>query len=79
VGRTDRRAPSCCATFAKAVIDVELTRLATMRAAWRYDSDAPGTSEAVDAAVRTARIAPVSRAMILDDVAQHTLGMARSY
>ena len=50
-----------------------------MRAAWRYDSDAPGTSEAVDAAVRTARIAPVSRAMILDDVAQHTLGMARSY
>jgi hypothetical protein len=29
--------------------------------------------------VRTARIAPVSREMILNYVAQHTLGLPRSY
>jgi hypothetical protein len=30
-------------------------------------------------AVRTARIAPVSREMILNFIAQHTLGLPRSY
>lgn len=101
--------------LAKAAINVELARLATSRAAWRYDQDAPGTGEAsnmakyaaaeaaieaVDAAiqahggngmsteygvgtlwaaVRTARIAPVSREMILNYVAQHTLGLPKSY
>jgi hypothetical protein len=101
--------------LAKAAIAVELARLATMQAAWRYDHDAPGAGEAsnmakyaaseaaieaVDAAiqahggngmsseygvgtlwgaVRAARIAPVSREMILNYVAQHTLGLPRSY
>jgi alkylation response protein AidB-like acyl-CoA dehydrogenase len=101
--------------LAKAAIAVELARLATAQAAWRYDHDASGAGEAanmakyaaseaaieaVDAAiqahggngmsteygvgtlwgaVRAARIAPVSREMILNYVAQHTLGLGRSY
>ncbi len=101
--------------LARAAINVEHARLATARAAWRYDHEAPGTGEAANmakyaaaeaaieavdaavqahggngmsteygigtlyAAVRTARIAPVSREMILNYVAQHTLGLARSY
>jgi alkylation response protein AidB-like acyl-CoA dehydrogenase len=102
--------------LAKAAIEVELARLATMRAAWRYDTgDERGAGEAanmakyaaaeaaiaaVDAAiqahgangmsveyglgtmwgaVRAARIAPVSREMVLNFVAQHTLNLGRSY
>ncbi|MGH3812047.1 MAG: acyl-CoA dehydrogenase family protein [Pseudonocardiaceae bacterium] len=102
--------------LAKAAIEVELARLATMRAAWRYDTgDERGAGEAanmakyaaaeaaiaaVDAAiqahggngmsvdyglgtmwgaVRAVRIAPVSREMVLNFVAQHTLNLGRSY
>ncbi|GAA5157382.1 acyl-CoA dehydrogenase [Pseudonocardia eucalypti] len=101
--------------LAKAHIEVELARLATMRAAWLYDQGDPAAGEtanvakyasaeasitAVDAAVQThggnglaveygigtligparlTRIAPVSREMILNFVAQHTLGLPKSY
>ncbi|MFC5996601.1 acyl-CoA dehydrogenase family protein [Pseudonocardia hispaniensis] len=102
--------------LAQAHIEVELARLATMRAAWLYDAGdhtaageaaniakyaaAEAAIHAVDAsvqthggngmsveygvgtllgAVRTARIAPVSREMILNYIAQHTLGLPRSY
>ena len=99
-----------------AAIDVELARLATMRATWRCDTgDERGAGEAanmakyaaaeaaiaaVDAAiqahggngmsveyglgtmwgaVRAIRIAPVSREMVLNFIAQHTLNLGRSY
>ena len=102
--------------LAKAHVEVELARLATTRAAWRYDTGdtaaageaanmakyaaAEAAINAVDAAVqahggngmsveygvgtligavRTARIAPVSREMILNYIAQHTLGLPKSY
>ncbi|WP_281689806.1 acyl-CoA dehydrogenase family protein [Pseudonocardia thermophila] len=102
--------------LAKAHIEVELARMATMRAAWLYDSGdqvaageaaniakyaaAEAAINAVDAAVqahggngmsveygvgpligavRSARIAPVSREMILNYLSQHTLGLPKSY
>jgi alkylation response protein AidB-like acyl-CoA dehydrogenase len=102
--------------LAKAHVEVELARLATMKAAWLYDqreyaaageaanlakyAAAEAAWNAVDAAiqthggngmsveygigpllgaVRTARIAPVSREMILNYIAQHSLGLPRSY
>lgn len=101
--------------LAKAHVEVELARMATMRAAWLCDAGDPAAGEAaniakyaaaeaainaVDAsvqahggngmsveygvgtligAVRAARIAPVSREMILNYIAQHTLGLPKSY
>jgi alkylation response protein AidB-like acyl-CoA dehydrogenase len=100
--------------LAKAKIEVELSRLMTMKAAWLYDnghdageasnmakySAAEAALAALDQAIqthggngmseeygladlwgmaRTMRIAPVSREMILNFVAQHSLGLPKSY
>jgi alkylation response protein AidB-like acyl-CoA dehydrogenase len=80
--------------LAKAKIETELAALMTRQAAWQHDHGQPA-GEASNMAkygvateyglipywglARLLRIAPVNREMILNYVAQHSLGLPRSY